>query len=230
MTEYSKDRLQRQRGVAVLEDPFLNRGSAFTLDEREQLGLRGLLPSAVSTMELQLARVRGNYDNKGTDLERFIHLAALHDRNETLFHRFLLEHIEELLPIVYTPTVGEACQKYSHIYRRPRGLYVTPDDTGRVRGLVDAVPREDVRIIVVTDSERILGLGDLGVGGMGIPIGKLAIYSAAGGIHPARCLPVCLDVGTNNSELLKDPFIWGIDILGSPGNLTTTWSRSSSRP
>jgi len=199
------------RGLDLLLDPILNKGSAFPRDERRALGLEGLLPPGVMTLDDQLRRVVENYDRKTTDLERYIYLAALHDRNETLFYRFLGERIDALLPIVYTPTVGDACRLWSHIFRRPRGLYISAEETGRVAEVLARVPaRHDVRVIVVTDGERILGLGDLGAGGMGIPIGKLAIYTAAAGIDPASCLPVCLDVGTNNQALQDDPLYLGL--------------------
>jgi malate dehydrogenase (oxaloacetate-decarboxylating)(NADP+) len=199
----------RARGLALLETPLLNKGSAFSEEERDALGLRGLLPPAVQTIEQQLARVRENYDRKPTDIERYIYLAALQDRNETLYYRFVLENFEETLPVIYTPTVGEACQRYSHIYRRPRGLFVTPADAGRVRALLENLGERDVRVIVLTDNERILGLGDLGAGGMGIPIGKLALYTAAAGIPPEACLPVSLDVGTDNAAIRDEEVYLG---------------------
>ena len=199
-----------QRGFALLEDPLLNKGSAFSIAERDAFGLHGLLPPAVCDLDQQLSRTLANYDRQGSDLDRFLDLAALHDRNETLFYRVLQERLEELLPIIYTPTVGEACQRFSHLYRRPRGIYLTPADAGRVANIFEALPASrEVRVIVVTDNERILGLGDLGAGGMGIPVGKLAIYTAAGGIAPEGCLPVSLDVGTNNADLLSDPLYLG---------------------
>ena len=172
------------RGAQLLGDPMHNKSTAFTRDERAALGLEGLLPAAVSTMEQQARRAYANIVRKPDALERHIGLAALHDRNERLFYRVLGDHLEDLLPIVYTPTVGRACQEFSHIFRRARGLWITPDHRGRIHDVLGNVPLEDVRLVVVTDNERILGLGDQGAGGMGIPVGKLTIYTAAAGIAP----------------------------------------------
>ncbi len=199
-----------RRGRALLDDAMLNKGTAFSVEERAALGIDGLLPAAVLSLEQQIARNYENYKLAATDMDRFLCLAALQDRNETLFYRLLSEHVEEMTPIVYTPTVGLACQKYSHIYRKPRGLYINQSHTGRMREVLDSAPYEGVAVIVATDSEGILGLGDLGTGGMGIPIGKLSLYTLGGGIHPARCLPVCLDVGTNNVQLRSDPLYLGV--------------------
>ena len=196
-------------GQLLLDSPLLNKGSAFSQDERREFGLLGLLPLHSSTVEEQLARTYENYRCKETDLERYVFLTALQDRNETLFYRLLLEHISEMMPIIYTPTVGEGCRQYSHVFRRPRGLYISYPNRDDIPVLLDNAPSERVEVIVVTDGERILGLGDLGVGGMGIPIGKLSLYSLCAGIHPAATLPIMLDVGTDNPELLDDPLYLG---------------------
>ncbi len=197
-------------GIALLQDPALNKGTAFTEAERDRLHLRGLLPPHVSSQEQQLARVLENFRRQSSDLEKYINLRALHGRNEALFFRLLLENPDEMLPIVYTPTVGLACQRYTHIFQRPHGIFVSAADRGRVADVLANWPRRDVAIIVVSDGERILGLGDLGANGMGIPIGKLALYTACAGVSPNACLPVLLDVGTNNSELLDDPLYIGL--------------------
>jgi malate dehydrogenase (oxaloacetate-decarboxylating) len=199
-------------GHALLEHPMLNKGSAFTEAERREFGLVGLLPMNVSPPDTQIERIYGNYKSKTTDLERYIHLISLQDRNETAFYRLISEHLAEMMPIIYTPVVGEACQNYSKIYHRPRGLYASYPQRNDLDALFANVPDSimgGVEVIVVTDGERILGLGDLGVGGMGIPIGKLALYTVCAGIHPAATLPVILDVGTNNKALLDDPLYVG---------------------
>lgn len=196
-------------GHDLLDTPVLNKGSAWTELERAALGLRGLLPPHVATIEEQLDRVYANYQQRTNDLDRYLYLTDLQDRNEVLFYRLLLEHITQMTPIVYTPEVGVACQRYSHIYHRPRGLYIDFPHADQLEAMLRAWPFEDVRAIVVTDGERILGLGDQGVGGMGIPVGKLTLYSLCAGIHPATTLPIVLDVGTNNRELLDDPLYLG---------------------
>jgi malic enzyme len=201
--------LVRLRGTALLNHPMYNRSTAFTNEERRALGLRGLLPATVATQEMQARRAYGNIVRKEDALERFIGLAALQDRNEILFYRVLVDHLEEFLPIVYTPTVGRACQEYSRIFRRARGLWITPEDRGGIYEALGHAPYDDVRLVVVTDNERILGLGDQGAGGMGIPVGKLALYVAAAGIHPTETLPVSLDVGTDNEDLLRDELYIG---------------------
>ncbi len=198
-------------GVKILHDPVRNKSTAFTETERDALNLRGLLPPRVHSLAEQEMRVLGAIRSKVNDLERYLYLVALQDRNETLFYRVLINNIEEMMPLVYTPTVGLACQEFGHIYRTPRGLYITPNDKGKVRDILHNWPHDNARIIVVTDGERILGLGDLGANGMGIPIGKLALYTACAGIHPTQCLPVMLDVGTNNEALLNDPLYNGLE-------------------
>jgi malate dehydrogenase (oxaloacetate-decarboxylating)(NADP+) len=198
------------RGVALLRDPTLNKGTAFTDAERDALGLRGLLPPHVQSQDEQARRVLENFRRKTSDLEKFINLAALHDRNEALFFRIVIDHPDEMLPIIYTPTVGLACQQFGHIFQRPRGLFISINDRGRVESILRNWPYRDVAIIVVSDGERILGLGDLGANGMGIPVGKLGLYTACAGVHPNQCLPIILDMGTNNETLLADPLYIGL--------------------
>lgn len=197
-------------GIQILQNPAYNKGTAFTEAEREALGLRGLLPPQIFTPGEQVMRVMANYRKKSSDIERYIHLISLLDRNETLFYRVVMEHLEEMLPIIYTPTVGQACQEYSTLFRRPRGLYLSAQDRGRIDSVLDNWPWPDARVIVVTDGERILGLGDLGAQGMGIPVGKLILYTVCAGVHPHFCLPVLLDVGTDNETLLRDPLYTGL--------------------
>lgn len=193
------------RGMDLLDTPLLNKGTAFTEEERTLFGLQGLLPPHVETLEEQVVRAYEAYQRKDDDLERHIYLRALQDTNEVLFYRLLLDHIEEMTPIIYTPTVALACQQFSHIYRRPRGLFVSYPHRDSITTLLRNRPNPNVDVIVVTDGERILGIGDQGAGGLGIPIGKLSLYTLIGGIRPERTLPIVLDVGTNNQERLNDP-------------------------
>lgn len=197
-------------GVTLLHDPVLNKGTAFTENERSSLGLRGLLPPHIHIMGEQVQRVLENLRKKPSNLEKYLFLIGLEDRNKTLFYRVLIDNVEELMPIVYTPTVGQACLEYGHIFRRPRGIFISAQDKGRVADVLRNWPAREVRIIVVTDGERILGLGDLGADGMGIPVGKLALYTACAGIHPSVALPITIDVGTDNEELLNDPLYIGL--------------------
>jgi malate dehydrogenase (oxaloacetate-decarboxylating)(NADP+) len=193
-----------KRGFDVLRDKTLNRSIAFGRKDRDRLGLRGLLPYRVATERQMVARVMANLERLPRDIDRYMLLSSVQERNERLFFRTVIEHIDRILPLIYTPTVGEACREFSHIAREPKGFFITPDDRGQVRRILANWPRRDIRVIVVTDGQRILGLGDLGANGMGIPIGKLALYTACAGIEPAACLPVTLDVGTNNEALHKD--------------------------
>ncbi|XP_022609309.1 NADP-dependent malic enzyme [Seriola dumerili] len=200
----------KKRGYDVTRNPHLNKGMAFSLEERLQLGIHGLLPPCFISQDVQLLRVLKNYDMKRDDLDRYVFLMGLQDRSEKLFYRVLLSDIERFMPIIYTPTVGLACQQYGLIFRRPRGLFITIHDHGHIASLLQNWPEKDVKAVCVTDGERILGLGDLGCYGMGIPVGKLALYTACGGMPPQQCLPVMLDVGTDNEALLKDPLYIGL--------------------
>ena len=199
-----------KRGADLLNDPVLNKGTAFTDAEREAFGLLGLLPPRVMTQEEQLERILPGVRGRPTPLDQYAYLVALYDRNVTLFYRLVMDHLEEFMPVLYTPTVGQACQEFGRIFRRNRGLYITAADAGRVRKVLDNWPHDDVRMIVVTDGERILGLGDLGANGMGIPIGKLTLYTACAGVSPHQCLPITIDVGTDNVALRESAAYMGL--------------------
>lgn len=201
----------RELGFGILNDPRRNKSTAFTEEERDRLNLRGLLPPRVGTQRVQVERNLENLRRKTNNIEKFIFLQSLLARNERLFYRLVMDHIEEITPLIYTPTVGQACQEFAQIFRQSQGLYVTDRDRGHVRALLDNWPTGDVRVAVVTDGERILGLGDLGANGMGIPLGKLSLYTALGGIPPEQTLPIMLDVGTNNETLRADPLYLGLD-------------------
>ncbi len=198
------------RGPALLETPLLNKGTAFTLIEREQFQLQGLLPAKVETLEEQVLRAYRQFSEGATALEKHIYLRSVQDRNETLFYKLVETHIEEMLPIIYTPTVGKACQEFSRIYRSHRGVFISYEERDRIDEILANVTKDKVKVIVVSDCERILGLGDQGIGGMGIPIGKLSLYTACGGISPAYTLPIVLDVGTQNPAFLEDPEYLGL--------------------
>ncbi|MCP4431462.1 MAG: NAD-dependent malic enzyme [Gammaproteobacteria bacterium] len=198
-----------KKGYDILHNSSTNKSTAFSHEERHALGLRGLLPYAVSSLATQQDRSLRNMRRKTDDIEKYIYLVGLQERNERLFYRLVIDNIDEIMPLIYTPTVGQACREFAHIFRNTRGFYITPEDRGSIRQILDNWPQEDVRVIVVTDGQRILGLGDLGANGMGIPIGKLALYVAGAGIDPSQCLPVMLDVGTDNEEFLNDPLYLG---------------------
>ena len=212
-TEEKNKESSQLLGYAALTDGATNKSTAFSAEERETLGLRGLLPHRINDQSMQVTRVLENMRRKQYDIEKYIFLSALQGRNQRVYYRTVIENIEEIMPLIYTPTVGQACKEFAHIFRQPKGFYITPEDKGCIRNMLDNWPEDDVRVIVITDGQRILGLGDLGANGMGIPIGKLALYVACAGIHPDHCLPVMFDVGTNNQELLEDPLY-----LGYPSN------------
>src|SRR5258706_1103698 len=197
-------------GYDLLRNPCLNKGTAFTQEERRALGLEGLLPPAVTRLALQVARRHAEIASLENDLQKYLVLSDLQARNETLYYAVLMSDPATYMPLVYTPTVGEACQKFAHIFREPRGMYLPISARGRLKELLSNWPERDVRFIVVTDGERILGLGDLGAGGMGIPIGKLSRYTACAGVPPQYCLPIVLDVGTSDQALLDDPLYQGL--------------------
>ena len=205
-----KDHPSGKRGMDLLRDPHWNKGTAFTREERSDYGLLGLLPDIVSTPEGQMARIEAHIDSLPTPLDKYVYFSDLQERNETIFYRILMKDPVKYMPIVYTPTVGEACQIFGRIYRRPQGLYISVRHRGRMKECLRNWPDKDVRFIVVTDGERILGLGDLGAQGMGISIGKLSLYTAVGSVPPHHTMPVCLDVGTNNADLQEDPFYIGV--------------------
>jgi malate dehydrogenase (oxaloacetate-decarboxylating)(NADP+) len=214
-----KNYLHGKRGVDLLHDPLLNKGTAFTAAERDALGIRGLLSPRITTQAAQVTRVLDSFRRKTSDLEKYIYLISLLERNESLFYRVVMDNLNEMMPIIYTPTVGQACQRWSYIFRRSRGLYITAEDRGRIVQLLRNWPHADVRMIVVTDGERILGLGDLGANGMGIPVGKLSLYTACAGVHPAQCLPIMFDVGTDNESLRADPLYVGTPVKRLRGPL-----------
>ena len=209
MKEEKKKLCPSKFGYNALQNPAINKSTAFTYREREELNIKGLLPHKISTQCEQVTRALKNLRRKHEDLEKYIYLTSLHNRNEHLFFRLIMENIEELMPLIYTPTVGQACKEFADIFRESKGFYINREDKGNIRKMLNNWPEKDVKVIVVTDGERILGLGDLGCNGMGIPIGKLFLYVACAGIHPSQCMPVMLDVGTNNEELRNNPLYLG---------------------
>ena len=218
MVDYERRIKELPKGSQILHEPLLNKGTGFTAKERKSLDLVGLLPPTILTIEEQKDRIMENFHAKQDELEKYIFMIALQDRNETLFYRTVIDEIETMMPIIYTPIVGKACQKYGQIFRRPRGLFISANDRGNINSLLGNWPNPHVDVIVVTDGERILGLGDLGAHGMGIPVGKLSLYTACAGIDPARCLPIMLDVGTDNEDLREDPLYIGITQKRLRGN------------
>ena len=210
MVKKRKSQPTSHGGNRILQDPLLNKGTAFSEEERIEFGLKGLLPPKILSQEVQLTKLDENFGKLQDDLDKYVYLVSLHDRNETLFYRFIMDNLVETMPIIYTPTVGRACQQYRRIFRRSRGLYISIQDKGNISGVMQNWPREKVSVIVVTDGERILGLGDLGADGMGIPIGKLSLYTACAGIPPDECLPIMLDVGTEDEIRRNDPVYLGI--------------------
>jgi len=198
-----------KKGIDLLRDRRKNKSTAFTRGERDALGLRGLLPHAVSSQQMQVERIVTNIRRQDDDIDRYLALFQLMHRNDRLYYEVIMQNIEEMLPIIYTPTVGEACKRFSHLFSLPKGFYVTPDDKGKILDMLKNWNYRDIKVIVITDGERILGLGDLGANGMGIPIGKLSLYTAFGGIDPSKCLPVMFDVGTNNKEIREDTLYLG---------------------
>jgi malate dehydrogenase (oxaloacetate-decarboxylating)(NADP+) len=210
MSNHEPSITELPKGIELLHEPSLNKGISFTEAERDALGLRGLLPPRIFSQAQRVQHVMNNIRRKPSNLEKYLYLIGLQDRNEKLFYRVLIDNMTELSPIVYTPTIGLACQEYSRIFRRPRGLFISKHDRGHIKEVLSNWPHRDVRVIVVTDGERILGLGDLGANGMGIPVGKLSLYTACAGMDPETCLPIMIDVGTNNNEVLSDPSYIGL--------------------
>jgi malate dehydrogenase (oxaloacetate-decarboxylating)(NADP+) len=210
MSNHTPDNTELPKGIELLHEPSLNKGTSFTAPERDALGLHGLLPPRIFSQAERAQHVMNNIRRKTSNLEKYLYLIGLQDRNEKLFYRVLVDNMAELSPIVYTPTVGLACQEYSRIFRRPHGLFISKYDRNHIKEVLLNWPHRDVRVIIVTDGERILGLGDLGANGMGIPVGKLSLYTACAGIAPETCLPIMIDVGTNNNDVMNDPSYIGL--------------------